>query len=109
MDDHGLFDDEEVQVQDTACGERIAKALGKSRAVILRNHGLLTVGKTVRESTSAFVLMERVAEAHLAVRNPKPISHNAALYAKGDLATDAQFDHAFHNLVQHHLTAAPSI
>ena len=43
-DDHGLFDDEEVQVQSVACGERIAAALGRNRAVLLYNHGLLTVG-----------------------------------------------------------------
>ena len=28
---------------------RINKALGKNRALIMRNHGLLTVGKTTRE------------------------------------------------------------
>jgi ribulose-5-phosphate 4-epimerase/fuculose-1-phosphate aldolase len=39
---------------------RINKALGKNRALILRNHGLLTVGKTVRE---AFVLMKSLLEA----------------------------------------------
>ena len=49
-------------------------------------------------------MMERVAEAHLKVRNPKPISHNAALYAKADLATDGQVEHAYENLVAHYLT-----
>jgi ribulose-5-phosphate 4-epimerase/fuculose-1-phosphate aldolase len=39
---------------------RINKALGKNRALILRNHGLLTVGKTPRES---FVLMKSLLEA----------------------------------------------
>jgi ribulose-5-phosphate 4-epimerase/fuculose-1-phosphate aldolase len=40
--------------------ERINKALGKNRALILRNHGLLTVGKTMRE---AFVLMKALLDA----------------------------------------------
>jgi ribulose-5-phosphate 4-epimerase/fuculose-1-phosphate aldolase len=40
--------------------ERINKALGKNRALILRNHGFLTVGKTPRE---AFVLMKSLLEA----------------------------------------------
>src|SRR5262249_54434994 len=38
---------------------RINKALGKNRALIMRNHGLLTVGQTARE---AFVLMKSLIE-----------------------------------------------
>jgi ribulose-5-phosphate 4-epimerase/fuculose-1-phosphate aldolase len=40
--------------------QRINAALGKNRALILRNHGLLTVGKTARE---AFVLMKYLINA----------------------------------------------
>ena len=103
IDDHAVFDDEEVQVQDLDCGARIANSLAKNRGLVLRNHGLLTVGSTVKESVVWFVLMERVAEAHLKAKNPKQISHNAALYAKQDLATSAQAEHAFANLVAHYL------
>lgn len=103
VDDHALFDDEEVQVQDEACGKRIAATLGKNRGVILRNHGLLTVGTEVSQTIAWFVLMERVAEAHIKAIDPIPISHNAAMYAKADLATDEQGRHAFKNLVAHHL------
>ena len=39
---------------------RINKALGKNRALIMRNHGLLTVGQTAREF---FVLMKSLIEA----------------------------------------------
>ena len=104
IDDHEVFDDEEVQVQDTDCGFRIANSLSRNRGLILRNHGLLTVGKTPKESVVWFVLMERVAEAHLKAQMPKPISHNAALYAKADLATDGQVEHAFKNLTAHYLS-----
>ncbi len=104
VDDHAVFDDEEVQVQDTDCGYRIANALGQHRGLILRNHGLLSVGKTPKESIVWFILMERVAEAHLKVRDPKPISHHAALHAKADLVTDEQVEHAFANLLAHHLS-----
>lgn len=103
INDHDVFDDDEVQVQDTNCGFRIAESLGRNRGLILRNHGLLSVGKTPKESVVWFVMMERVAEAHLKARQPQPISHNAALYAKADLATDGQVEHAFTNLVAHHL------
>src|SRR5215468_422623 len=40
--------------------ERILKHLGKNRALILHNHGLLTVGKSARE---AFVLMKYLLSA----------------------------------------------
>jgi ribulose-5-phosphate 4-epimerase/fuculose-1-phosphate aldolase len=40
--------------------ERIARNLGQNKALIMHNHGLLTLGKTARE---AFVLMEHLAEA----------------------------------------------
>ena len=103
MDDHEIFNDEEVQVQDTECGFRIAASLGRNRGLILRNHGLLAVGKSPKESVVWFVMMERVAEAHLKTQQPKPISHNAALYAKADLATEGQVEHAFANLQAYYL------
>jgi len=104
-DDHAVFDDEEVQVQSVDCGERIARNLGRNRGIVLRNHGLLTVGATVKHAVAWFVMMERVAEAHLKARDPKPISHNAALYAKADLTTDEYTNSVFDFLVGHHLQA----
>ena len=103
VDDHALFDDDEVQVQDLDCGRRIARAIGGNRGLVLRNHGLLTVGATVPAAVAWFVMMERVAQAHLTARQPKAISHNAALYAKADLATEGQAQNAFEHLVRHHL------
>ncbi|MEB1807475.1 MAG: class II aldolase/adducin family protein [Bacillaceae bacterium] len=64
-DDHVLFDDYTGVVLDTEEGERIAKALGQHKAAILRNHGLLTVGKTVDEAAWWFITMERSAQAQL--------------------------------------------
>ena len=83
--DHSIFDDEEVQIQDVDGGKRIAEKLGPYRSVILRNHGLLTVAPRVDEAVGCFVQMERVAEVQMKARNPKPISNEAALYAKSDL------------------------
>jgi ribulose-5-phosphate 4-epimerase/fuculose-1-phosphate aldolase len=74
FEDHALFDDEEVQVQSVDAGKRIADALGRNRAIILRNHGLLTVGDSVAEAVGSFVQMERVAEAHMKARDAVPIS-----------------------------------
>jgi ribulose-5-phosphate 4-epimerase/fuculose-1-phosphate aldolase len=44
---HGVYDNFGGVVLDREEGRRIANALGNGKAVILQNHGLLTVGKTV--------------------------------------------------------------
>lgn len=103
FEDHAVFDDEEVQVQSLDCGARIAAALGPHRAAVLRNHGLLAGGATVKQAVTWFVMMERVAEAHLKVRAPRPISAEAARFAKADLTTEEQAHGAFDFLVRHHL------
>ena len=63
--DHSLFDDYTGVVLDLEEGKRIAHALGESKAVILRNHGLLTVGQTVDEAAWWFITMERSCQAQL--------------------------------------------
>jgi len=40
--------------------DRIGKNLGQGKALVMQNHGFLTVGKTARD---AFILMEHLAEA----------------------------------------------
>jgi ribulose-5-phosphate 4-epimerase/fuculose-1-phosphate aldolase len=64
-DDHVLFDDYTGVVNDPEEGKRIAYALGERSAAILRNHGLLTVGRTVDAATWLFVTMERSCQAQL--------------------------------------------
>ncbi len=103
FEDHALFDDEEVQVQSVAAGQRIADALGPHRAIILRNHGLLTVGGRVDESVGSFVHMERVAEAHMKARHARPISPEAARFAQKDLVRYGAGRVAFHALVARHI------
>jgi ribulose-5-phosphate 4-epimerase/fuculose-1-phosphate aldolase len=64
-EDHALFDDYTGVVLDVEEGKRIAHALGGNKAVILRNHGLLTVGTTVDAAVWWFVTMERSCQAQL--------------------------------------------
>ncbi len=103
FEDHALFDDEEVQVQSVEAGQRIANVLGNNRAIILRNHGLLTVGDSVAEAVGSFVSMERVAESHMKVRNPNPISAEAARFAKEDLVAHGYGRNGFSWLVKRHV------
>jgi ribulose-5-phosphate 4-epimerase/fuculose-1-phosphate aldolase len=64
--DHAVFDDYTGVVLDLEEGKRIAHALGGNKAVILSNHGLLTVGQTsVDEAAWWFITMERTCQAQL--------------------------------------------
>jgi ribulose-5-phosphate 4-epimerase/fuculose-1-phosphate aldolase len=81
-DDHVVFEDFSGVVLDLAEGDKIAEALGDNKAVILQNHGLLTVGKSVDEACWWFVTMERSCQAQLmaeAAGTPRPIAHDIAL------------------------------
>jgi ribulose-5-phosphate 4-epimerase/fuculose-1-phosphate aldolase len=64
-EDHALFDDYTGVVLDVEEGKRIAHALDDGKAVILRNHGLLTVGHSVDEAVWWFITMERSCQAQL--------------------------------------------
>jgi len=79
--DHVLFDDFTGVVLDTSEGDRIAEALGKKKAAILQNHGLLTVGTCVEEAAWWYITMERTCQAQLmaeAAGTPKPIRPDVA-------------------------------
>jgi ribulose-5-phosphate 4-epimerase/fuculose-1-phosphate aldolase len=64
-EDHGIYSDYSGVVNDTEEGRRIGIALGDKKAVILQNHGLLTVGTSVAEAAWYFVTMERSCQAQL--------------------------------------------
>jgi len=76
----------EVQVADYAptgspqLGENIVKALGDRSAVILANHGILTVGRTLDEAVDTAVYVERAAKVYLLARlagKPHPLPDEA--------------------------------
>ena len=84
-DDHSVFDDYTGVVYDNSEGDRIAQTLGSRKAVILQNHGILTVGHTVDEAAWLFITMDRSCQAQLlaeAAGKPRPISHESALVAQ---------------------------
>lgn len=80
--DHGLYDGYRGVVLDREEGVQIAKALSSYKAVILRNHGLLTVGGSVAEAGWWFIAMDRCCHAQLlaeAVGKPVPVEHDDAV------------------------------
>jgi ribulose-5-phosphate 4-epimerase/fuculose-1-phosphate aldolase len=98
--DQALFDDDELDIVDTSGGERIAKVLGPHKLVILRNHGLLTVGGTVEEAVGWFVMAERVAEAHVKMPAASPVSFEAAAEVAKTVGTAQAGWHVFQWLVR---------
>ena len=82
FEDHGLYDDYTGVVLDTDEGDRIAAALKDKKAVILKNHGLLTVGGSVEEAVYWFVSMERSCQAQILAESvqtaPQPIGPEIA-------------------------------
>ena len=80
-EDHALFDDFTGVVLDTDEGDRIGEALDDNKAVILQNHGLLTVGHTIDEAAWWFITMERTCQSQLlaeAAGTPIPIRDEVA-------------------------------
>ena len=67
-EDHVLFDDYTGVVNDPEEGKRIAHALADHKAAILRNHGILTVGRSIEEAIFWYVTMERTCEVELVAR-----------------------------------------
>uniref|UniRef100_A0A7C3VN86 Class II aldolase/adducin family protein n=1 Tax=Planktothricoides sp. SpSt-374 TaxID=2282167 RepID=A0A7C3VN86_9CYAN len=63
--DHAVFDDYTGVVLETSEGDRIADTLSSRKAIILRNHGLLTVGHSVDEAAWWFIAMDRSCQAQL--------------------------------------------
>jgi ribulose-5-phosphate 4-epimerase/fuculose-1-phosphate aldolase len=84
-EDHSVFDDYTGVVYDNSEGDRIAQALGPRKAVILQNHGILTVGSTVDAAAWFFITMDRSCQVQLmaeAAGKPRPISHESASIAQ---------------------------
>ncbi|HRD76474.1 MAG TPA: class II aldolase/adducin family protein [Hyphomicrobiaceae bacterium] len=78
--------------RDPAEREKLAKSLGSLDVMILRNHGLLTVGPTVPEAFNRMYGLERAAKAQLAAMacntplempSDDVIAKSTAMYAPG--------------------------
>src|SRR5438045_3403695 len=88
--DHALFDDYTGVVIDPEEGKRIAHALGARKAVILRNHGLLSVGHSVDEAAFWFIAMDRACHSQLlaeAAGTPVLIADDDAAHTFGQVGS----------------------
>ena len=63
--DHAVYDSFEGMVLAKEEGENIARALGGKKAIMLQNHGLLTVGETVEAATYWFTTLDHACKVQL--------------------------------------------
>jgi ribulose-5-phosphate 4-epimerase/fuculose-1-phosphate aldolase len=111
-EDHALFDDYTGVVFDTSEGKRIAVALGEAKAVILRNHGLLTAGHSVDEAVWWYVTMERTCQAQLAAEaagTTVPISPEAARHTHDQIGSHVVGYMSFQPLYQRVVREQPDL
>jgi ribulose-5-phosphate 4-epimerase/fuculose-1-phosphate aldolase len=111
-EDHALFDDYTGVVLDIEEGKRIAHALGSMKAVILRNHGLLTAGHSVEEAVWWFITMERSCQAQLlasAAGTPVLIDHEMAIQTRGQVGSPLAGFFSFQPLFAQILAAQPDL
>ena len=62
---HNVFEQYSGLVLETSEGDEIAKITINKKALILQNHGLLTVGRFVESAAWWFITMERSCQAQL--------------------------------------------
>ncbi|MFI0984042.1 class II aldolase/adducin family protein [Streptomyces exfoliatus] len=89
--DHALYDAYTGVTVDTEEARRIAVALGAFKAIVLRNHGLLTVGSSVDAAAWWFIALERCAQVQLTARaagKPVLIDHREAVATREQLGSD---------------------
>jgi len=89
-EDHAVFPTYSGIVLETEEGDHIAETLGERKAVILQNHGLLTVGQSVEAAVWWFIKMDRCCHTQLlaeAAGQPTQISHDVAVATRGILGT----------------------
>ena len=102
------------QVRDRAIVERdrIGRALGKNKAVIMINHGNLTVGQTVDEAAWWFITMERSCQVQLlaeAAGMPHVIDDENAMLTRQQLGTPYGGWVAFQPLYQRIVREQPDL
>ncbi len=62
-----VFSETTNTIVDMPMAQKLAKVIGCAKGALLKNHGIVTVGPTIREATMAALLLERAAELELKV------------------------------------------
>ncbi|HLX02162.1 MAG TPA: class II aldolase/adducin family protein [Trinickia sp.] len=111
-EDHALFADFRGVVLDTTEGARIADALRSYKAVILKNHGILTAGPSVEAASWWYIALENTCHAQLlaeASGTPQPIPHDMADLTHQQIGRASGARHAFESLYEGLVETEPEL
>lgn len=104
---HAVFETFTGVVAETEEGDLIAEALQDNAAVILQNHGLLTVGKTVDAAAANFVMMESCCHSQLLAQSagevkliPNEIAAKTRQVNGSDLITWGNFQPLYNKVLE---------
>ncbi|MDR6155579.1 ribulose-5-phosphate 4-epimerase/fuculose-1-phosphate aldolase [Acidovorax delafieldii] len=93
-------------------GAIITNALGKRKALLLQNHGLLTVGTTLESAIFWFVAMDNACQVQLlanAAGKPKALPHEIALRTSKAIGREEVGYAGYQNLRQQLLANCPDL
>jgi len=110
--DHALFNDYTGVVLHTSEGKRLAAALGDKKAIILRNHGILSVGHTVDETAWWYISLERCCQVQLLAESagkPHIIDHETATLTYSQVGSPANGWFSFQPLYEMIVSEEPDL
>jgi L-fuculose-phosphate aldolase len=100
----GTYDDTINLIRTHAMGAGVARALGRGRGVLLKNHGVVVTGATIAEAVIGTIMLENGAMVQLlveAVGDPAPeFSRGDIEKLRGDITQPEQFAINFDYLVR---------
>jgi L-fuculose-phosphate aldolase len=100
----GIYEDTINLIRTTDMGAAVAKALGTHRAVLLKNHGPVTVGATIAETVIGMLMLENAAMIQMiaeAAGETRPQFAEADVEKlKHDISRPEQFEINFDYLVR---------
>jgi L-fuculose-phosphate aldolase len=100
----GVYDGSIRLIRSPQMGADVARALGPHRAVLLKNHGIVTAGATVAEAVISALMLENAAKVQMLVEaagDPAPEFPHADIQALKDmLSKPDQFAVNFDYLVR---------
>jgi ribulose-5-phosphate 4-epimerase/fuculose-1-phosphate aldolase len=97
-EDLAVYDDFQGVVLDLHEGDALANALGDRKGIVLKNHGILTVGHTVDEAAYWYVALENSCRDQLiaqAAGVPSTISHEMASLTQRQVGSHYSGWHGF--------------
>jgi len=100
----GTYDDTINLIRTHAMGAGVARALGRGRGVLLKNHGVVVTGATIAEAVIGTIMLENGAMVQLLVEaagDPTPEFSRADIEKlRGDITQPEQFTINFDYLVR---------